>query len=62
MNDSKAAGWQPSMVYLAYGNNASLEWTYSYATILIDIPPRKERLIDIPESGFPVDPSKYERD
>ncbi|PQE26094.1 Oxoglutarate iron-dependent dioxygenase protein [Rutstroemia sp. NJR-2017a BBW] len=62
LNDAKAAGWQPSFMYVVHGNGASADWTYSHATILIDIPPRNERLVDIPESGFLVDGTKYERD
>jgi hypothetical protein len=62
LNNMKAAGWQPACAYPVYGNESSIKWTYSYATILIDIPPRNERLVNIPESGFLVDPSKYERD
>jgi hypothetical protein len=62
LNDPKAAGWQQSFIYLYYGNGASADWAYSHAAILIDIPPRNERLIDIPESGFLVDGSKYERE
>ncbi|KAM3078504.1 hypothetical protein ACMFMG_006378 [Clarireedia jacksonii] len=61
LNDPIDAGWQPAIAYVVCGNNASLEWRYSHATILIDIPPRNERLVDIPEGGFPIDPSKYER-
>src|SRR4051812_44359720 len=61
LNDPKAAGWQPTFAYLVYGNNASIEWTYSHATILIDIPPRNERLVDIPESGFLFDRKKYKK-
>ncbi|PQE32019.1 Oxoglutarate iron-dependent dioxygenase protein [Rutstroemia sp. NJR-2017a WRK4] len=62
LNNPKTAGWQQAFLYLYHGNEPNADWTYSHATIVIDIPPRNERRVEIPESGFLVDGSKYERE
>jgi len=47
------------MVNMKHGNEASLEYHYSRAAILIDIPSRRERR-PIPENGFPAVYSRAE--
>lgn len=47
----RAQEGEVSRVRMKYGNEYSLEWHYSYAAILIDIAPRRERK-SVPDSGF----------
>jgi len=35
-----------AFVRMAYGNQAELEWKYSYATIMVEIPKAEERVLD----------------
>jgi hypothetical protein len=35
-----------AFVRMAYGNQAELEWKYSYATIMVEVPKAGERVLD----------------
>jgi hypothetical protein len=43
LNNSIHEGWEIAMVNLKYGDEASLMWHYSHATILVNVPPVEER-------------------
>ncbi|KAH7418511.1 hypothetical protein BKA64DRAFT_635633 [Cadophora sp. MPI-SDFR-AT-0126] len=51
LNEATAAGWEPAIAHLRYGNDYCLSWSYSHAAIFIEIPPREERK-PVPENGL----------
>ncbi|KAI9645715.1 hypothetical protein NHQ30_005147 [Ciborinia camelliae] len=60
LNKPNFDNWRRCLVHTKL-NESDFYEHYSHAAILIDIPPRNERRVEIPENGYSIDPSKYQR-